>query len=153
MISSSPQLELHLAHIKDQFKKREKLHIITGEEFLRHTSLNPFGRKALQILSSSRIDYLISNFRESDNVLNVNICDFKDSLPNDLKVSVDSLKKQIGHTKVEDVIRDLETSVLSGIASYTRVTSTKYLIELIRLFFSEKSEIILIFPSGNFALN
>ena len=62
MISSSPQLELHYSHIKEQYKINSKLHIITGEEFLKYTSQNPFGRKPLQKLYSSRMDFLMNYF-------------------------------------------------------------------------------------------
>ncbi|MCQ9200664.1 MAG: hypothetical protein JJ846_007900 [Prochlorococcus marinus CUG1437] len=127
MISSSPQLELHYSHIKEQYKINSKLHIITGEEFLKYNSLNPFGRKSLQELYSSRMDFLMNYFIDEEKIVRVNISDLQALLTTNISNSINSLKKEIGSDQVDQVLNDLDTAVLSGISSYTRITSTEHL--------------------------
>ena len=88
MISSSPQLELHYSHIKEQYKINSKLHIITGEEFLKYTSLNPFGRKPLQRLCSSRMDFLMNYFIDEEKIFRVNISDLQPLLTTNISNSI-----------------------------------------------------------------
>lgn len=123
MISSSPMMELHLAHIKQQQTLKEKVHIVNGDHFLRHTTLNPFGRSALQKTSAKRSDYVFNESFKKGKTFKVEIESYKKIFLMDLDYSISLIRKEVGNETLSTILDDLETAVLSGIANYTRVPS------------------------------